>query len=95
MSDSVYRGVTASGVRRVAAFVAAAGVVLAVLFGSALPSAASTGQPPALKQSERAALQQSGETQAFVVGGFAFVLMIGAAGAVLWFTAKSRNHSHH
>ncbi|WP_116047274.1 hypothetical protein [Amycolatopsis palatopharyngis] len=78
-------------VQRVTSFVAAAGMVLAVLLGSVPQAAAS----PADQQRERAAVQQSGETQAFVVGGLAFVLMVGAAGAVLWFTAKGRNHSSH
>ncbi|MTD54187.1 hypothetical protein [Amycolatopsis pithecellobii] len=37
--------------------------------------------------------QQAGapsETRAVVVSGLAFVLMVGAAGAVLWHTARSR-----
>jgi hypothetical protein len=34
----------------------------------------------------------AGVTQAVVVGALAFVLMLGAAAAVLWFTAKSRHH---
>jgi hypothetical protein len=95
MSNSVHRGhgSGAAGVHQVASFVAAAGMVLAVLLGSALQAGASTA--PADQQRERAAVQQSGETQAFVVGGLAFVLMVGAAGAVLWFTAKGRNHSPH
>ncbi|HEX5273084.1 MAG TPA: hypothetical protein VFW33_21455 [Gemmataceae bacterium] len=33
----------------------------------------------------------TGETRALVVGGLAFVLMVGAAGAVLWHTARSRH----
>lgn len=33
----------------------------------------------------------SDETQAWVVGGVAFLLMIGTAGAVLWNTARNRH----
>jgi hypothetical protein len=96
MSDGVHRGhgsgARRTGARQVASFVAAAGVMLAVLLGPVLSAGAATGQLPTQQQGEQAAVRESGATQAIVVGGFAFVLMVGAAGGVLWFTARSRNH---
>lgn len=41
-------------------------------------------------QQDSAAVQPPSETRAVVVGGLSFVLMIGAAGAVLWYTARQR-----
>jgi hypothetical protein len=38
-----------------------------------------------------AAVAPSDETHALVVGGIAFVLIIGVAGAVLWNTARKRH----
>ncbi|WP_232376304.1 hypothetical protein [Amycolatopsis aidingensis] len=88
----------------IAGVLVAAGLLLAVLFGGgAHPAAAAdhgpmAGQPVAGqqqdRQNERAARDGSGETRAIVVGGLAFVLMIGAAGGVLWFTARDRNQQH-
>lgn len=43
------------------------------------------------QQQESAAAEPTSETRAIVVGGLSFVLMIGAAGAVLWYTARGRH----
>lgn len=43
------------------------------------------------QQQESAAAEPTSETRAIVVGGLSFVLMIGAAGAVLWYTARGRD----
>ncbi|SFK47957.1 hypothetical protein SAMN05421835_12252 [Amycolatopsis sacchari] len=67
--------------------VAGLAVVFAVLFGGVAQAAeAGTRQ-----QQESAAVQSTGETRAVVVGSLAFVLMLGAAGAVFWYTARSRH----
>ncbi|GAB3504130.1 hypothetical protein [Amycolatopsis cihanbeyliensis] len=80
----------------IAGVIAVAGLTLAMLFGGgARPAAAADHEPVTAQQqtqhSEWAARDGSGETRAIIVGGLAFVVMIGAAGAVLWFTARDRN----
>lgn len=74
-------------VSRIAAALSAVGVTFAVLLGSAFPAAAEGASV-----ANQAAQQSDGTTQAIIVGALAFVLMIGAAGAVLWFTVRDRNH---
>ncbi|OZM73660.1 hypothetical protein CFN78_09055 [Amycolatopsis antarctica] len=56
---------------------------LLVLFGWTFPATAAVEQ-------EQAATGTDDATQAIVVGSIAFVIMIAAAGAVMWFTAKAR-----
>jgi cobalamin biosynthesis Mg chelatase CobN len=43
------------------------------------------------EQRKQVLAAENSNTQAFVVGTVAFLLMIGAAGAVFWFTAKHRH----
>jgi hypothetical protein len=61
--------------------------VFALLLGGVAQAA-----PNSTTEHGDAAMQPAptGETRALVVGGLAFVLMVGAAGAVLWHTARSR-----
>ncbi|KAA9162334.1 hypothetical protein FPZ12_011885 [Amycolatopsis acidicola] len=82
-------------ITRVAGFVAVfmllfAGVAEAATAPSSAvtPSAAAGGATA--KTPETDAASSTGETRAVVVGGLAFVLMVGAAGAVLWHTARTR-----
>ncbi|GAA1963719.1 hypothetical protein [Amycolatopsis minnesotensis] len=70
----------------------AALAALAVTLTVAVPASADTGKAPAATHGQEAAAASGDVTQALVVGGFAFVLMIAAAGAVLWFTARKRHH---
>ncbi|QWF82180.1 hypothetical protein [Amycolatopsis sp. CA-230715] len=75
------------------------GATLAVLAVSALalvvPANADTGKAPAATRGQEAAAASGDVTQALVVGGLAFVLMVAAAGGVLWFTARKRHHEPH
>ncbi|WP_236789258.1 hypothetical protein [Amycolatopsis sp. GM8] len=68
--------------------------VFTLLFGG-FAQAAENGTPgaaaPRTAHPESAAEQPPSETRAIVVGGLAFVLMIGAAGAVVWYTARGRH----
>lgn len=67
-------------------------VVLAVLFGGVAQAAPSSGATPRTTANQgSAAVEPTSETRAIVVGGLSFVLMIGAAGAVLWYTARGRH----
>ncbi|GAB2992509.1 hypothetical protein LWP59_33435 [Amycolatopsis acidiphila] len=72
----------------------------AVAEAVALPGGVATGvvadapqdtTPRAVTPRGGAAVQPTSETRAIVVGGLSFVLMIAAAGAVLWHTARSRH----
>jgi len=67
--------------------------VLLVLFGG-VAQAATTPTSATGSASRAGAVSEpdsgSGETRAVVVGGLAFVLMVGTAGAVLWYTARGR-----
>lgn len=57
---------------------------------SSTSSAVST--PP--KNQGSAGVSPTSETRAVVVGAVAFVLMLGAAGAVIWHTARTRHTPH-
>jgi hypothetical protein len=65
-------------------------VVLAVLFGG-VAQAAPDPAPRTGGAQGSAPVAPASETRAIVVGGLSFVLMIGAAGAVLWYTARGRH----
>ncbi|WP_020670470.1 hypothetical protein [Amycolatopsis nigrescens] len=71
---------------------AGVGMVIAVALGGALPAMAAEPKPTGGGGASTAAASTD-VTQALVVGGLAFVLMIGAAAAVLWFTVKHRDQS--
>ncbi|GAA3822538.1 hypothetical protein [Amycolatopsis tucumanensis] len=64
-------------VTRLAAVAAAVALLLGVLAGTASAVTSTAVEPP-------------GETRAVVVGTLAFGLMIAAAGAVFWYTARHR-----
>lgn len=71
--------------------IAAIGVLLAVLLAMAQPAVANSQGDDVRDRKEQAATDSGAATQAIIVGGLAFVLMIGAAGAVLYYTARSRH----
>lgn len=71
---------------------AALAVLVTAVLTVAVPANAETGRAPAATHGQEAAAASGDVTQALVVGGFAFVLMIAAAGGVLWFTARKRHH---
>jgi hypothetical protein len=64
--------------------------VFALLLGG-VAQAAESGTGTSSRQQDSAAVQPTSETRAILVGGLSFVLMIGAAGAVLWYTARGRH----
>lgn len=86
---------------RATGFVAVFTLLFALLAGAAEASpAAATGKAATSSTGGTgatagkpgpAAASSTGETRAVVVGGLAFVLMVGAAGAVLWHTARGRH----
>ena len=73
------------GRARVAAVVGAFIALVLVLFGWTLPATA------AVEAQDQAAAESDGTAQAIAVGSLAFMLMIVAAGAVLWFTMQARD----
>lgn len=83
---------------RVAGFVVAAVASALFLLGCAGAAAATTESTTptdgATANRGNAAPTSNDETHALVVGGVAFVLMIGTAGAVLWNTTRKRHTPH-
>lgn len=85
-------------ISRIATVVAA---LLLLLGGTAQAASAATGAGSAsnsmgaggaaAERENAAATPSTGETRAMIVGGLAFVLMIGTAGAVLWHAARGRH----
>lgn len=62
--------------------------VFALLLGGVAQAAAMPR-----RSTPQSATPPTGETRTMVVAGISFALMIGTAGAVLWYTARGRRHT--
>lgn len=78
--------------RKVVARLAGLGAAVAVLLAVLAGTAQATGTPsPADRTSQSSvAVDPPSETRALVVGTLSFGMMIAAAGAVFWYTARHR-----